>query len=651
MTVELKPFVLNIGDITFLLDQVNLTPLFDAAGNLIMNWGGDTAIYATSAGAAGAPETLLFDPLVTPLDPALAIAKYGHSYYSVADAAGVRDVAGVANNLHAGNEYWGATDVPFLNVGAASDLGYGHYTTGNYLSAEAPNYTISGDGTTVIMDNVTDYTPRMITQTIMTGGVRLLLDTDDHIVHWDPTAYATDAAYRALIDVHSIDVTKLVEGTAIVNTQPNIVGTYDAGLYAYGLLMQALGVSAAGQVGHIGLSIDVPFLQEAVDQLDLITMHNIDVSALSNGDTLIDISMNPYGILGEIGVPDRQNANNGEFFLESQNPGVAPTNGFFAVFGQFFDHGLDFIGKGASGTKITIPLATDDPLYGVIGQDGRPTTSITISRANVDHLDANGVPLYQNHTSPYIDQSQTYGSVEQITQILREWVEDPNDPGHYIPGARLLDGDHTVKWVDGFGTETTSTLPTLNELRAHVHATGREDLTWADVLDLRQRDAAGQLADTDANMPGVQPGGSGHGLLLDMNPRVDGAHLLAALGGDAQAVIDVAVGRGRLLQCGVSNGLVLRHGRQRRHQPDHSRRRDGGIGSCPDRHLCPLPVDQLWNLRHRGERHVPGHVCRCRSGGRRGHDGRGWRPLRCRRRPRERERGADLDPPHLSHGA
>ncbi|SHF58961.1 Ca2+-binding protein, RTX toxin-related [Loktanella atrilutea] len=531
MTVELKPFVLNIGDITFLLDQVNLTPLFDSDGNLIMNWGGDTAIYSTSAGAAGAPETLLFDPAATPLDPAAAIAKFGHSYYSVADAAGVRDVAGVANNLHAGNEYWGATDVPFLNVGAASDLGYGHYTTGHYPTA--PDYTITGNGTAVVMANVTDYTPRMITQTVMTGGVRLLLDAQNHIVHWDPTAYATDATYRALLDDNSIDVTRLVEGTAIVNTRPDVIGTYDAGLYAYGLLMRAAGVTMAGDVGHLdpaGLNIALPYLQEAVDQLALIEGHGIDVTGLNNGDTLIDLSMNPYGILAEIGVPDRQNASNGEYFAESQNPGVAPTNGFFAVFGQFFDHGLDFIGKGSSGTKITIPLDPSDPLYGVIGQDGRPTTSITISRANVDHVDENGVPLYQNHTSPYIDQSQTYGSVAQITQILREWVENPNNPGHYIPGARLLDGDKTVAWVDGFGNATTSTLPTLTELRAHILETGRADLTWADVLDLRQRDADGQLADTDAATAGVQPGGSGHALLLDMNPRVDGAHLIAALG-------------------------------------------------------------------------------------------------------------------------
>jgi hypothetical protein len=36
---------------------------------------------------------------------------------------------------------------------------------------------------------------------------------------------------------------------------------------------------------------------------------------------------------------------------------------------------------------------------------------------------------YTNHTSPYIDQSQSYGSDEQITSLLRAWVKDPNYSG------------------------------------------------------------------------------------------------------------------------------------------------------------------------------------------------------------------------------
>ena len=46
---------------------------------------------------------------------------------------------------------------------------------------------------------------------------------------------------------------------------------------------------------------------------------------------------------------------------------------WFVMFGQFFDHGLDFIGKPASNpAKITIPLSPNDPLYGTMGPDGQP---------------------------------------------------------------------------------------------------------------------------------------------------------------------------------------------------------------------------------------------------------------------------------------
>ncbi len=41
---------------------------------------------------------------------------------------------------------------------------------------------------------------------------------------------------------------------------------------------------------------------------------------------------------------------------------TAPFNGFFTLFGQFFDHGLDLVTKGGSGT-VYIPLQPDDPLY------------------------------------------------------------------------------------------------------------------------------------------------------------------------------------------------------------------------------------------------------------------------------------------------
>lgn len=78
-----------------------------------------------------------------------------------------------------------------------------------------------------------------------------------------------------------------------------------------------------------------------------------------------------------------------------------------------------------------------------------------------------------------------------------------------------------------FGT-TTRTVPTLNELRAHMADTGRggadSALTWDDVNNLRARDAAGHIIDTNGGAGGGYVY-TGQALLLDMNPHFDNAPL------------------------------------------------------------------------------------------------------------------------------
>ncbi len=240
------------------------------------------------------------------------------------------------------------------------------------------------------------------------------------------------------------------------------------------------------------------------------------------------------GGLGQVDTQARFAASAGQddHFIGGQNPGVQGSNGFFVLFGQFFDHGLDFVDKGAQGSVIKIALAVDDPLYGMLGPDGQPVTSITINRATVDGaLGADGTPQYVNHASPFIDQSQTYGSSSQVTNLLREWVKDPVT-GKEHAGMKMLDG-HTLAttWVNGHGQTVNDTLPTLNELRAHIQATGRTDLTWEDISNLRNRDADGH----------VIAGNSGSALILDSNPRFDADHLFKGNASE-QNVVNTALG-------------------------------------------------------------------------------------------------------------
>ena len=106
---------------------------------------------------------------------------------------------------------------------------------------------------------------------------------------------------------------------------------------------------------------------------------------------------------------------------------AAPFSSMFTLFGQFFDHGLDLVGK--SGTEaVVVPLAPDDPLYVA----GSATNFIIANRTILDPaLDA------INTTTPWIDQNQTYASTASKQVFLREYVLDAGKPQS---NGRLLDG-------------------------------------------------------------------------------------------------------------------------------------------------------------------------------------------------------------------
>ena len=157
----------------------------------------------------------------------------------------------------------------------------------------------------------------------------------------------------------------------------------------------------------------------------------------------------------------------------------APFNTFMGFFGQFFDHGLDLVGKAGNGSMV-VPLSEEDPLY--CPADGtRPNESnpegpevdcnpdanfITLSRASriadgTEHL---------NITSPFIDQNQTYTSHPAHQVFLREYVSTPTGPeatGHLIEGAE----GGMAKWSD---------------VKAQAADILGLDITDADLLDIPQ---------------------------------------------------------------------------------------------------------------------------------------------------------------------
>jgi Ca2+-binding RTX toxin-like protein len=98
----------------------------------------------------------------------------------------------------------------------------------------------------------------------------------------------------------------------------------------------------------------------------------------------------------------------------------APYNSWFTIFGQFFDHGLDLIGK--AGSTVMMPLESDDPLF------NQGPNFMVLTRAA-------GGGSGSNSTSSFIDQSQTYTSHPAHQAFLREYS---GAPGAALATGRML---------------------------------------------------------------------------------------------------------------------------------------------------------------------------------------------------------------------
>src|SRR5262245_27852911 len=175
----------------------------------------------------------------------------------------------------------------------------------------------------------------------------------------------------------------------------------------------------------------------------------------------------------------------------------APFNLWFVFFGQFFDHGLDLVQKGGSGT-VFIPLQADDPL--IAGADGTPGTAddlpanlrfMLLTRAtNMPGEDGilgtdDDIHEHLNQTSPFVDQNQTYTSTPSHQVFLRAY--ELNGAGQPVATGKLI--VNRDLGLDGkFGTDDDEVLGGMS--------------TWG-VVKAQARDLLGiQLTDYDAvNVP------------------------------------------------------------------------------------------------------------------------------------------------------
>ena len=251
---------------------------------------------------------------------------------------------------------------------------------------------------------------------------------------------------------------------------------------------------------------------------------------LNDGVSIIRVTGGADGVLG--GTDDIA-----QFSFDNVAPDAglsAPFNLWFVFFGQFFDHGLDLVQKGGSGT-VFIPLLPDDPLV-TLGPDGTANTGdelppelqfMVLTRAtnqpgpdgilgddpNTVGVDesADDIHEHTNLTSPFVDQNQTYTSTPSHQVFLRAY--ELNAAGDPVATGRLI--TNRDLGADGqFDTPDDVELGGMS--------------TWG-VVKAQARDLLGiELSDYDAvNVPMIKvdpygnfiPGANGFAqLVTDLGP-------------------------------------------------------------------------------------------------------------------------------------
>jgi Ca2+-binding RTX toxin-like protein len=107
-------------------------------------------------------------------------------------------------------------------------------------------------------------------------------------------------------------------------------------------------------------------------------------------------------------------------------PQTGGWNNLLMSVGQYIDHGLDFINKGGNGTYTISDIPGDGAVGAMNSTRATPAPGTGTSTTNPTS--------YNNTTTPWVDQNQTYGSDPVITDLLRVTLRDAG-------GNVVRDGD------------------------------------------------------------------------------------------------------------------------------------------------------------------------------------------------------------------
>lgn len=363
------------------------------------------------------------DPNAAPLY-GVGIAGQVGSVPAYTLSMGLRTVDGSYNNLLPGQEFWGAADLQFPELldpafRPAENIppGFGPPVPTSYTPSNNPGSMVFDSSLRTISNLIVDQTlgnPAAIIKGLQIAGI---VPADLANVALVQAIYATfkpasDAEYQARVVMDNARIA--ANGLSDVDGNPGTPQTPEQDA-AYQAALETLATATAA--------------------------HDVTVADLETARDIRNVALEPFGIA--------MDGDNVQILNVSTDVGLsAPFNSWFTLFGQFFDHGLDLVNKGGSGT-VFIPLQPDDPLY----VEGSHTNFMVLTRATVtagaDNIMGTADDIRPvNTTTPFVDQNQTYTSHPSHQVFLRQYVLDANG----VPHA-------TGKLIEGHGTGPGGTGP------------------------------------------------------------------------------------------------------------------------------------------------------------------------------------------------
>ncbi|WP_447759712.1 peroxidase family protein [Sphingopyxis panaciterrae] len=333
-------------------------------------------------------------------------------------AWGLRTVDGSYNNLLPGREHWGAADQQFVER----------------LGTDFRTIMVDPDGPGPAPLVPVSYAPGVDNDGPGTAGPSDVFDPEVRTISnliVDQTL-GNPAAILAALSRAGVDPANQMTITGQISAEyAPLRPLYDA-LGAAERTYANASAAAAASPGNAALQAAAAAAQTAVNDA-LTAVDAVDdalVALLSaNGITLNGVNVSLPAIAPDEGLS-------------------APFNSWFTLFGQFFDHGLDLVNKGGSGT-VFIPLQPDDPLY----VPGSPTNFMVLTRATVLPGD-DGIlntaddirPI--NHTTSFVDQNQTYTSHASHQVFVRGY--ELNGDGRPVATGKLIEGGNggMATWAD-----------------------------------------------------------------------------------------------------------------------------------------------------------------------------------------------------------